>query len=371
MKTTKIIFAFILIFSSVCVNAQLKVLTNGRVNCNNQTVIYSSTGNISDGMDIVYSNPSIPNGYDMIWGYSSQSQPNNPGLLTLMSVEGACFSVRANGRVGIFNNNPSCALEVGTVGTNYEMKVNGAIVLTSDEKVKENIKNIDKSLDKLKLLKSVSYNFKGVTKNEVNNQNSSLNNKGFDDKPVFKPQNNKDSYGRNYYGFLAQDIQKLFPDLVYKDSAGMLGVDYIGMIPLLVNALNEQEITITTQNEKITDLETRLSKLENSINSSSKKIGANKTPDETNILTTPILEQNIPNPFNTTTIISFYLPNSTGSADVYIYDMNGGQLKSYSINERGKGNVTIQGSELNAGMYLYALIADGKVIDTKRMILTK
>ena len=47
------------------------------------------------------------------------------------------------------------------------------------------------------------------------------------------------------------------------------------------------------------------------------------------------------------------------------------QLKSYPLVQRGKGNVTINGSELTAGMYLYALIADGKVIDTKRMILTK
>jgi hypothetical protein len=51
--------------------------------------------------------------------------------------------------------------------------------------------------------------------------------------------------------------------------------------------------------------------------------------------------------------------------------MNGVQLKSYSIPEKGKGNITIQGAEFSAGMYLYALIADGKVIDTKRMILTK
>jgi len=51
--------------------------------------------------------------------------------------------------------------------------------------------------------------------------------------------------------------------------------------------------------------------------------------------------------------------------------MNGVQLKSYPATERGKGNVIIQGSELIAGMYLYTLIADGKVIDTKRMILTK
>jgi len=243
--------------------------------------------------------------------------------------------------------------------------------LTSDEKVKENIKNIDKSLEKLKLLKSVSYNFKGVAGKDIKTENSSANNAGIENKPAFTPQNNKESYGRNYYGFLAQDIQKLFPDLVYKDSAGMLGVDYIGMIPLLVNALNEQEATISTQNEKIADLETRLSKLESSNNSSIKKIGANSATEETNTLTNSVLEQNSPNPYNTSTTIGFYLPDSITTAVIYVYDMNGVQLKRYLIAERGKGNITIQGSEFKAGMYLYALIADGNVIDTKRMILTK
>lgn len=65
------------------------------------------------------------------------------------------------------------------------------------------------------------------------------------------------------------------------------------------------------------------------------------------------------------------LPVTIINASIYIYDMNGVQLKSYSITEREKSMITIQGSELNEGMYLYTLIADGKVIDTKRMILTK
>lgn len=105
--------------------------------------------------------------------------------------------------------------------------------------------------------------------------------------------------------------------------------------------------------------------------SPAQKTKSNSTVEETNALTYPILEQNNPNPFNTSTIIGYYLPNSITSASIFIYDMNGVQLKSYLINVRGKGNITIQGSEFNAGMYLYALIADGKVIDTKRMILTK
>jgi len=35
------------------------------------------------------------------------------------------------------------------------------------------------------------------------------------------------------------------------------------------------------------------------------------------------------------------------------------------------GMVEIKGSDLQAGMYLYSLIVDGREVDTKRMILTK
>ena len=41
------------------------------------------------------------------------------------------------------------------------------------------------------------------------------------------------------------------------------------------------------------------------------------------------------------------------------------------VHDRGHVAVKIQANELNAGMYIYSLVADGKVIDTKRMILTK
>jgi hypothetical protein len=50
--------------------------------------------------------------------------------------------------------------------------------------------------------------------------------------------------------------------------------------------------------------------------------------------------------------------------------MQGTQLKSILITQRGNSSITIMGSELRAGMYFYALIADGQEIDTKRMILT-
>jgi hypothetical protein len=60
--------------------------------------------------------------------------------------------------------------------------------------------------------------------------------------------------------------------------------------------------------------------------------------------------------------------NSTG---VYLlFDMQGKMLKKLDAFP-GDNDLTIRGSELQAGMYLYSLIADGKEVDTKRMILTK
>ena len=42
-----------------------------------------------------------------------------------------------------------------------------------------------------------------------------------------------------------------------------------------------------------------------------------------------------------------------------------------TLQDRGKSSVTLEAGSLAPGMYLYALVADGKVIDTKRMIITK
>ena len=65
------------------------------------------------------------------------------------------------------------------------------------------------------------------------------------------------------------------------------------------------------------------------------------------------------------------VPENVGFATVMIYNLEGKQMKNIQVNDRGKVSVKISGNELSAGMYLYALIADGKVVDTKRMILTR
>lgn len=153
---------------------------------------------------------------------------------------------------------------------------------------------------------------------------------------------------REHFGLIAQEVQVLYPDLVYADGEGYLSVNYIGLIPILIEGMKEQQ-------RQIEEL----------------KAASGTSGLESVVLNNSSLRQNTPNPFSSTTEIRYALSENTQKADLYIYNMQGMQIKSISNLAKGVGSVIIEGSELSAGMYIYTLIADGKEVDTKRMILTK
>jgi hypothetical protein len=156
---------------------------------------------------------------------------------------------------------------------------------------------------------------------------------------------------KNKIGFLAQDVQKVLPEVVvYDDSTDIYGIEYSKIVPVLVEAIKE--------------LNTEIETLKSTPKQKSATIGEENGEPAT-------LNQNIPNPFSENTTINMYLPNSVSRATLYIYNMQGEQIKQITVNERGNTSVTIEGRTLKAGMYLYTLIADGKEVDTKKMILTK
>ena len=134
------------------------------------------------------------------------------------------------------------------------------------------------------------------------------------------------------------------------------------MIPLLVQSINE--------------LSAKIEELENGNNDDDfvlmSRARGDATDinevDETEVLS---LSQNRPNPFSESTTIEVTVPESTRTAAIFIYDMSGKQEKQISISERGKVSVSVTSEGLTPGMYLYSLIADGKVVSTKKMILTK
>ncbi|HBI81495.1 MAG TPA: hypothetical protein DDY04_06050 [Bacteroidales bacterium] len=113
-----------------------------------------------------------------------------------------------------------------------------------------------------------------------------------------------------------------------------------------------------------------MKKLKSGSSTSKGSTNSKSDAEETNS-NSATLEQNTPNPFTQKTEIRFFIPEAFSHAMIYIYNMRGMQIKSISIPEKGYGTITINGSDLQAGMYLYTLIVDGKEVDTKRMILTQ
>jgi len=81
-----------------------------------------------------------------------------------------------------------------------------------------------------------------------------------------------------------------------------------------------------------------------------------------------ILDQNLPNPFAEKTSINYVIPTDVKEAQLLFYDINGRIIKQVDITERGEGKLTVYGENLQNGIYTYSLIADGKLIATKKMV---
>ncbi|MCB9991492.1 MAG: tail fiber domain-containing protein [Rhodospirillales bacterium] len=60
------------------------------------------------------------------------------------------------------------------------------------------------------------------------------------------------------YGFIAQDVQTDYPHLVQEDKAGMLSLNYVGLIAPMAEAIEEQNDLIKTQEERIKALEEQI-----------------------------------------------------------------------------------------------------------------
>ncbi len=83
------------------------------------------------------------------------------------------------------------------------------------------------------------------------------------------------------------------------------------------------------------------------------------------------MDQNKPNPFSGSTVITLSVPKKAKQAAIYIYDLSGKQVESAPVEERGKTDITVYASGLSAGMYIYTLVVDGQVKVTRRMMVTE
>ena len=111
------------------------------------------------------------------------------------------------GKVGIGDTTPSYKLDVtGTI------RATGDVIAYSDVRIKENIKTIDNSLEKVSKLRGVEFNKIGDNKKSI--------------------------------GVIAQEIEKVIPEVVKEDDKGMKSVAYGNISGLLIEAIKELKAEI-------------------------------------------------------------------------------------------------------------------------------
>ena len=176
------------------------------------------------------------------------------------------------------------------------------------------------------------------------------------------------------YGYLAQELENVFPDLVSKGSDGYYSINYFGLIPIIVEALKDQKEENTQQQKEIKALqdivfsqEKDLNEMRNMINvimnccentgimqdtsvsgNNNHKSNNNNNNTQTQTTEETILYQNIPNPFSSNTEISCEIPASFNSAFIYVYNLQGVELMSFPITQTGHSTITVYGSVLPA-----------------------
>lgn len=235
-----------------------------------------------------------------------------------------------------------------------------SFITTSDYRLKHDVESVGEDYRALWDLNPVSYRLNGsndISDTPGQNPQAFEISDGATDTAV-----SSSADDRIHYGFIAQEVREIFPELVIEDENGILGIDYQGFIPLLVEAVKNLRIEVSEQAEEIARLK------------------GEGTPDRirtTGVTDTRVelisagatLGQNRPNPFSSTTEIDCCIPESVQEAVLYVFDLQGQTVETVTVADRGKTKVSMDGSRLHPGMYLYTLVADGMEIDTKRMIL--
>ena len=159
------------------------------------------------------------------------------------------------------------------------------------------------------------------------------------------------------YGLDANQLKTVYPELVYEDANGNVSINYVEMVPLLVQSIKE--------------LKSELAELKGT-SPRTAKAPTDATAIEETVADVDMvrMDQNKPNPFSESTVITLNIPSNTQVANIFIYDMSGKQVQSLPVSERGETNITVYAADLSAGMYIYTLVVDGKVAVTRRMIVT-
>ncbi len=252
--------------------------------------------------------------------------------------------------------------------------INGTLVSPSDLRLKEDVEELHGDRDggilsRLDLLTPVSFRYKeeafknkDLTDDAVDEGLSELDEDG-DGTPAEAVVN--PVLEKTHFGLIAQEVQEVFPELVYENDNGYLSVNYTELIPVLLQSIKELRAEVSGLRaicDGPADAEAQ---------GKAVAFEGDATSIEGAVAQTASMGQNMPNPFSEKTDIPIMLPETVKTAMLYISGLNGRQTEQHEVTGRGKTTMTIHADRMAAGMYIYALVADGKVVTSRKMIVTK
>jgi trimeric autotransporter adhesin len=181
------------------------------------------------------------------------------GIGGYIGVMGESSLAGANTRYGVFGSaSGGTTANYGVYGTasgtgayagffNGSVSATGYITAPSDKNLKKNIVPLSGSLKKVLDLQGVNYEWK--SEDELKSSGFAKGSGGKEAMPV--------SYNfpkGTQLGVIAQDVEKVVPELVQTGPDGLKSVDYIKMVPLLIEAIKEQQKQIDELKAQISTL---------------------------------------------------------------------------------------------------------------------
>jgi hypothetical protein len=236
----------------------------------------------------------------------------------------------------------------------------GDVLELSDAQFKTNVTQMSNSLDMILQLKPSKYNYKTDEKFKQFEFDSETD-----------------------YGFIAQELEKIFPSLVKNkklpvdikqpkgETIDFKMVNYVGLIPFLTKGIQEQQMMIDQQNSEIDQLKSQINELNEKMLRLENLMDNQLNNGTTNVNRSSQLFVNNPNPFDKQTTIRYFISQNVITASILLMDMNGKVINTFELTQKGEGSITVQGDQLTSGLYSYILMIDGNVADSKKMIVNK
>ncbi len=251
--------------------------------------------------------------------------------------------------------------------------VEGPVAYTiSDGRFKTSVKEEVKGLDFITKLRPVVYNFECkkyeefLTKDMPDSIRKSHMNVDFGPGTSIRQS-----------GFIAQEVEQAAKAVGY-DFNGVhkpttdndnYSLAYGQFVVPLVKAVQEQQAQIESQKQQIEELKALVAGL------TGKEMGSkaaavtgttsNVSLSDKNVI---VLNQNVPNPFAESTVITYSVPNTFQKAQIVFTTAEGKVIRTHEITEKGKGQLNIFADDLTSGTYVYTLVVDGKSVETKKMV---